>query len=409
VWVWGLEIANSICSAEGKDSALALRGDGDRAINNVIHNGSACNGVGGWKTGKNQVIYGNLVYSMSPKPKHPHGVYSQNDYSISGFKYIVGNMLLDANISGCRICFAVHAYGERNGATSGFHVEKNIMRNGRFIIGNSNQGPADNNMVFNNYTWGYGVELGFAQPSQAEVRGNYFAKARINFNYWWGAGDKKYATHNSSAFTDNTVYLKKEFYSLRFRTAAYPSFTAHDPIVKVPKLMAGDDVDRNTYYGEFFARLDANNVQNNVITLPNWRTVTTSAGKQFDANSTFTLGKPPQNKVFLVQNEYAPKTAFLVVYRWVTGNQNVPLDLDGIAPDGSTVQLLDPRNIWGAPILTTQVNGGRIIVPSPAEHNVFYVKFETVAQATLMDKVINVMAQILPDFNASSTKAMLGK
>lgn len=412
VWVWGMEVVDSICGPLGKDSAIALRGIGARAINNIVHSGSACNGIGGWKTGKGQVIYGNLVYGMNAAPRHPHGVYSQNDFAINGYKYIVGNMLLDSAATGCSICFSVHAYGERNGPTSGFHVQHNIFRNGRFIIGNANQGPAGNNVVLDNYFYGNGVELGFGQPGQGDVRRNYIGKARQGFTYWWGAGDMKFPNPPAGIFTDNTVYLSQEFYTLQYRTAAYLTPTAHDPTLRSPKLRSTDVVDRNTYYGEFLGKLEANNKVTLAKNLTGWRSLTLSAGKQFDTNSTFTPGKPPGSKTVVIKNEYDPTSGFLAIYRW-TPAANVAVTLTGITPEGSTVHVYDAKNTWSAPIAIAQVVSGRITVPTPTEHSAYYLRFEGNPLITRLesldpfDSVKNLLGRFLPIASSKPEKKTL--
>jgi Chondroitinase B len=401
VWLWGLEVVDSICGAPGRDSAMTLRGIGTRAINNVIHGGSACNGIGAWKAGKGQIIYGNLIYGMNSGPSHPHSLYTQNDFKINGYKYIVGNMLLDPAADGCSNCFTIHAYGETLGATSGFHMQHNIFRNGRFMIGNTKVGPATNNLVLDNYFYGNGVELGFGQIGQGDVRRNYIGKVRQGFIYWWGTGEAKYSNAPPGIFTDNTVYLSRDFYTLQFRTAAYLTPTATKPTLRTPRLRSTDQVDRNTYYGNFLGKLEADNKITLTKNLPDWRKLTLSAGKQYDTNSTFTAGRPPGSKTVVLKNEYDPTSGFLAIYRW-TVTSNVAVTLSGITPEGSTVYVYDAKAIWSAPVRIAQVVNGRITVPTPAEHNAYYLRFEGNPQITRLeglnpfDSVKNLLDRFLP-------------
>lgn len=119
-WIWGLEITDPKGVADAGGGVILLA-SGGRAINNVIHGQLGGVGIAAWDH-PGQVVYGNIVYTQIPNSDNPHNLYGQNDFKRNGYKYVVNNMLLDAENATTQT-FNFHAYTE-NGSVSGFDVEK---------------------------------------------------------------------------------------------------------------------------------------------------------------------------------------------------------------------------------------------------------------------------------------------
>src|SRR5262249_36219971 len=145
-WFWGLEITDPDGIAAG--GGVEMLKPGIHLINNVIHDKFGNVGVGAWQQGKGHILYGNIIYHQIPNSNNPHNLYIQNDYQSFGYKYVVNNMILDAN-DATPNTYNVHGYTEK-GLITGLYFESNIIKNGKFLIGGYNL-PAENEVVRKNY------------------------------------------------------------------------------------------------------------------------------------------------------------------------------------------------------------------------------------------------------------------
>jgi len=335
-WAWGLEVSDP--TGNGNKEGITLYGTGTHAINNIVHDIKGRCGIGAWSTGSGQVIYGNIVYKQIPVNNNPHNIYTQNDYATYGYKYFVQNMVLDS-WDATQSTYNFHAYTQGS-SISGFHVEKNIFRRGKFLIGGTNL-PADNEIVKENYYYDSPVLFGWNIPAQVKFTNNYMGLGWLDTKFFWGAGEQVYVIPDQSVYTGNSI-MKPSGQHVQFRTAAYmPNWC-----VGCPKIRSGDTFDNNTYSSPFAATFWADNFDDGVVDWNTWKTDTLNAGNAFDTNSTVITTIP--DKTVLLANEYEAQRGELAIYNWSLSS-TVTVDLSSILPNGTDFVVLDPRNM-GTPV-----------------------------------------------------------
>jgi hypothetical protein len=348
-WVWGLEVKDP--SGLGNLDGITLYGTGSHAINNIVHDIKGRVGIGAWNTGSGQVVYGNIVYKQIPNANNPHNIYTQNEFSTKGWKYFVQNMVLDSwDATGNAYNF--HAYTQGS-FISGFHVEKNIFRRGKFLIGGTNK-PADNEVVNSNYFYDSPVLFGWSIPSQVKFTNNYLGKGWLDTKYFWGVGETKYTIPGPSIYTGNSI-MKPTGTPVQFRTAAYTP----NLCLGCPKIRSGDSFNNNTYSSPFNATFHADNHNAGTVDFNTWKSLTQGAGNLFDANST--VVQSVSDKVVVLKNEYEGGRGNLAIYNWSLSSTKT-VDLSSILANGNSYKVLDPRNM-GTPV-AQGVYAGPINIPT---------------------------------------------
>jgi hypothetical protein len=370
-WIWGLEITDpNNLSTNAASAGIDMLAPGIHAINNIIHDTYDKNGIGAWNTGPGQVVYGNITYRLGiGGVNHPHCIYTQNDFSQYGYKYLVNNMLLDqGDSSSCPVgnCFNFHAYTE-GGVITGLDVEKNISRNGRFLIGGFNL-PADNEVVIENYFYQSGPQFGYRRPTQVECRSNYVARGTIDTQWFWGAGETVFTQTKPNMFTGNEVYAPPDNH-INFRTSAYLSTGRCEGC---PAIQPTDVFDHNTYSAPFQAYFFANNNSLGNVNFAAWKSATASAGNAFDVNSV-EVPVPTATEYVLLANEYEPGRAHLVIYNWGAAS-NVLVDLSAVVTNGAAFKILDPRDAYGTPVVSGTYSGPVSIPMGGLEFAAFLVR-----------------------------------
>ncbi|HEY7159991.1 MAG TPA: hypothetical protein VH815_01975, partial [Acidobacteriota bacterium] len=342
-WAWGLEVSDP--NGNGNKDGITLYGTGTHAINNIVHDIKGRCGLGAWATGSGQVIYGNIIYKQIPVSNNPHNIYTQNDYATFGWKYFVQNMILDS-WDATQSTYNFHAYAQGS-FYSGYHVEKNIFRRGKFLIGGTNL-PADNEVVKENYYYDSPVLFGWNVPAQVKFTNNYLGLGWLDVKFFWGAGEVVYPIPDQSVVTGNTI-IKPTGQHVQFRTAAYmPQWCVGCPMIR-----SGDTFDNNTYSSPFFATFWANNNDDGVVDWNTWKTDTQNAGKAFDTNSSVVTSYA--DKVVVLPNEYEAQRGELAIYNWSLSSTK-SVDLSSILPNGTDFVVLNPRNM-GTPVYQGTYNG----------------------------------------------------
>lgn len=360
-WVWGLEITDPENVAP--TTGVNVQGERSRVINNIIHTHCDDNGLGGWNV-PGQVFYGNIVYGNGCNPtlvddgsrlRHPHNIYTQNNYDTNGYHYFVNNIIFEP---GCtNSCFSFHAYTE-GGFLSGFHFQNNIMNGGRWLIGGFNV-PHHHNKVIGNYFNNNVFQIGYRRPTQTEISNNYINNSEFRSEYFWGAGEVTYTKELPNVVQNNEFVTSTTNTVLNLRTSAYLSTGRFEG---TPQLDPRDIVDNNKYYGNFKATLFANNVNARDLSFSAWKTASTTAGKSFDVNSQ-QLALPTTPKVAVLPNEYEPGRAHVAVYNW--GNlSNVSLNLSNVLNSGDTYKIYKAKETSSSPIAQGTYNGGNVSVPT---------------------------------------------
>jgi len=297
------------------------------AINNVIHGLNSGVGIGAWNTGAGQLVYGNIIYAQNSVDNNPHNIYTQNDFSKSGYKYFVGNYIADPAPTGSTFNF--HAYGQQT-YVSGIYLKNNIFANGSTLIGSwSALQPDHHQVVDTNYFWNADMRFGYKRPTWFNAFGNYFGKSYLRSVLQWGSPEVLYPSLvGASIFKNNTIAYPVghsiEFEAYSYADSCSVTLPNGDPDPACPRkdgvnIRPDNDFDLNTYIPGFSSSFFAGGVNNgNVTSLSQWQTLTETAGKKFDANSTIIASEPTRQ--FYIQNELDLSRGFLVVYNW----QNLP-------------------------------------------------------------------------------------
>ncbi len=361
-WIWGMEIIDPGGVAD--ISGIEMYGDGVHAINNIVHDQLGNPGIGTWNTGKGHVLYGNIVYSQISTGNNPHNIYAQNDYKKNKYKYIVGNMLLDST-DATHNTYNFHAYTQNN-FISGFYLKFNILRNGEFLIGGFNQ-PADREIVVANYFYNALAQFGYGVPSQIKMKKNYMGRTPLWVKWFWGQGEVKYPQSKPNLISKNEI-LYPGGNHIEFRTSA---FTQGGLCSGCVAIKSGDTFNHNKYSSPFHANFYADGVDMGVVDFSEWKSSTSNAGNGFDKNSS-ELKEVAPTKSFVVPNDYEKGRGHLAVYNW---NQlgSVTANLSAVVSNGQNFKVLDPRNVFGTPIVSGVYNGPVDIPMNGQEFGAFLI------------------------------------
>lgn len=345
-WIWGMDIIDP--SGVSDISGIEMYGDGVHAINNIVHDQFGKPGIGAWSTGKGQVLYGNIVYSQISNGNNPHNIYAQNEYKKSKYKYVVGNMLLDS-LDASPNTYNFHAY-TKSSFISGFYVKNNIIGNGEFIIGGYNQ-PADHEVLVSNYFYNARTQFGYGVPSQIKMKKNYMGRTPLWMKWFWGEGEVKFPQSQGNIISKNEIVYPGGNH-IEFRTSA---FTQGGLCTGCVKIKSGDALNNNKYSAPFYASFYADGVDRGAINFDEWRSATSNAGNGFDKNSSEMKEVTP-TRSFVVPNEYEKGRGHLAIYNW-DQLSSVTANLSAVVLNGQNFKVLDPRNIFGTPVVSGVYNG----------------------------------------------------
>ncbi len=79
------------------------------------------------------------------------------------------------------------------------------------------------------------------------------------------------------------------------------------------------------------------------------------------------------DKSILLPNKYDPNRLYLAVYNWGKADA-VDVKTDDLLRDGDTVELLDPKAIFGTPVAKVACRDGLIQVPVRGEFAVYVLR-----------------------------------
>jgi hypothetical protein len=345
-WIWGMEVTDP--SGVADIGGIEMYGDGVHAINNIVHDQFGKPGIGSWDTGKGQVVYGNIVYSQISNGNNPHNLYTQNDYKENKYKYIVGNMLLDAN-DATQNTYNFHAYTEKN-FISGFYVKNNIIGNGEFLIGGYNT-PADHEVVVSNYFYNARTQFGYGVPSQIKMKKNYMGRTPLWIKWFWGDGETEFPQSDANAISKNEIVYPGGNH-IEFRTSA---FTEGGLCTGCVKIKSNDVINNNKYSPPFYASFFADDDDRGAIKFDEWKAATADAGNGFDKNSS-ELKEVTPHRTFVIPNDYENGRGHLAVYNW-DGSSTVSANLSEVVSNGQNFRVLDAENVFGAPVVSGVYKG----------------------------------------------------
>ncbi len=83
--------------------------------------------------------------------------------------------------------------------------------------------------------------------------------------------------------------------------------------------------------------------------------------------------RPAQTKAILLPNKYDPNRAHLVIYNWAKA-ESVDVEAGSFAKDGDSVELLDPKDPFGRPVMTAVRREGALRIPVQSEFAAYLVR-----------------------------------
>jgi hypothetical protein len=385
-WLWGLELTDlqgpikpDVTGGGGGPWAQA---PGSRIINCVIHETGVGIGGSGEGNGPRHVYYGNILYGVGANANpdaRGYAMYVQNHYPTMGWKYIVDNILLDQDDMGALFPYLFHAYGEGVQSISGFHLEGNVFRRGRWLLGGRGTFSSHHNIIRRNLFHQSSPQIGYQRATQAEVVGNYIGRGGLLLMRYWGAAYPGDASHPGSSpppipnvYTDNVIV--NGYAWLITAGGEPPERTAEGAV----GLDVKDAFDRNRYHGTFESHLQAriagvNYQVRDGKSLADWRAHTASAGKTFDATSTH-VTTLPSNYVEVRGNDYEPGVrAHVVIYNW-SGAATIAADLSTVFPAGTPFTVHLAKDSFGVPLVTGTVGTPVALPMTGKEFEVFLVR-----------------------------------
>src|SRR5579884_962864 len=327
-------------------------------IDLVVHDTGG--GFGFWEQAIDSEIYGCTIYHTGWQGPgadrgHGHGIYMQNR---TGVKRIADNVIFN------NFGFGIHAYTEA-GSLYGFHIEGNVAFNNgsatrqsyrydNILVGGRR--PAGRVTVIANYTYhapGKGGQnrLGYRSSNEdVVVKDNYFAGGDPVLGLLGWA---------NVTMTGNILHGAGTLLS-----------------VTQPKNNTGPyTIDHNNYYGGNAVpfRMQHPAAGESVEAgFSDWRKET-----GFDANSTWTPGRPPAEQVVVRQDQYEPGKGRIIVYNWER-KETVAVDLGAVVSLGSHYEIRNVLDYYGAPVVTGAYTGQAVSIPMSGtetgpEFNVFQV------------------------------------
>ena len=339
---WGFEVSNSDTNRTlARGTGVDVQGPGTRLINLVVHDTGV--GIDCWTEATNSEIHGCLIYNngyQGPEPDrgHGHGIYAQSSEP---------GHALGENIIFNQFGYGIHCYAE-GGLLWGFRIEGNTsFNNGAISRSGSRAGnllvggytPVRDLNLLNNFGYhtpgagGFNLQLGYGQIqkglySNRDViaRSNYFGGGYVSVVYW-----------TNLTLTDNTFALLAG--NVRFDPG--PGAESHV-------------WNHNRY---FLSAASAYSYMGTNLTFANWKTAT-----GFDADSELASQHPTGVQVFVRTNAYEPGRAHIIVYNWDIKDA-VEVDVSGVMAAGTTYEVRNAQDFFGAVVLTGKYDGQPLRLP----------------------------------------------
>lgn len=356
--IWDMEILNTNANRDGTlnrppgiNVGAAGGGKSFKCINCVIHD-TGHPGIGFWTSvGDGGEVYGLINWGTGRyNGEAGSGIYGQNDL---GTRYIRDSIFFKNIHTGFK-AFTTNA------RANGFHLEGNTsFANGEWdIFTVSRNLPVERLKMLANMTYKvrshgevsyqFGYELDASPSKDITLLDNYFAGG----NPTETAGR---AVLHGRLFTNvnsqrNTVVGPARLASW------FPC--AVDKGCNPAGFTQSYVWNNNTYFNHTtvaspFRFKDA------AKTLAQWKAET-----GFDANSTYTVGRPP-NKIFVRRNLYEPGRANITVYNWEL-KPTVQASIAGIGlTDGQQYEVRDAQNLYSAPVLTGTYSSASSLITLP--------------------------------------------
>lgn len=326
VWLWGIESTGN--------AGVQLEAPGARLINAYVHDvGTASSGVQMFAYGPRQVLYGTTI------TRSHHNLYAHNDYFAHGFKYLVQNVIANplARWEGAEP-FGLHAYAS-SGKVQGFYLLRNVLMNGKQVIGGSRVAVNERHVLTENHLRGAEFSLGFFRAAQFQARLNRFLRSTLAAVLWASDVPGRLPT-----IFENNVLRRYGSYAVYVMTRAFADGTEGDP---GEARLHADTWNRN-WLAPGFRGIGYAAGEHWDGNLAEWRQHTGAAGKAFDTQSV-TTPDPSVDESFVYRNEYDSKRALVVAYDW-TGDGAVTVDLAALAEAGTQLRVVSALNPFATPL-----------------------------------------------------------
>jgi hypothetical protein len=355
VTVWGLEVTNSATQRDGdgqflRGTGIDARAQNARIVNAVVHD--VGNGVAGYHSqATNLGVYGALLYNNGWREPDGEEGTGYGIYAHSDVTQAFTNTMIWGSYG-----YGIHYYTEgaaiRNVTFDGLSIWQSGMlyqSKDNLLVGTTNT-PLENITVRNSDMWrrrdqdalGSHMGIGYSEQGQNHhitIENNYFAGGMAGIS----VGNSRDVT-----FRGNTVHSRNddtscgcEWLLVRFGDPVRTSYS----------------VDNNTYYDGTISQHPFYYGTGVYETWANWRAVT-----GYDPNSTYTVGAPTQNRVFVRPNAYEQGRANITVYNW----QNLPavsVNVSGVLQVGQQYEVRNAQNFYAPPVLQGVYGGGSISIP----------------------------------------------
>lgn len=372
-------------SGHERGGDVHVYGPRTKLINLVIHDQE--DGIYGAVSAVGSEFYGNIIYNNGLSDcvrGHGHGMYLQNEDTSQPKK--VSETISFNNFSTGMKGFGVSGPAKgmqfdgvisfNNGSLEGFPGNcSNYPTNRRetnLFVGPGSQ-PASGIVVKNNMTYhrddtfvGLGnVAMGWSGVRNLDLifQDNYVAggQSSLGIDYW-----------SSATVTGNTIYGSR---------LTNPG--ADECLVSANlDTLTGITWDSNKYYDSHI--VSGGYVYDYCLTITGAAITNASGGGKipfaqpatqlgkgwkewtnFDTNSTYTLGKPTQNKIFVRPNQYETGRANIAVYNWIGAtNVSVNLSTSGLT-DGQEYKIVKAENFFGTAIVTGKFSASNPVITLP--------------------------------------------
>jgi hypothetical protein len=331
--VYDLEVTNSNPDrTHERPIGVALTGLATRAINLIIHD--CGNGIFPTSAQEGGEVYGCVIFNNGWQDPTMggtgHGCYFQN---ATGTKQLLENMVFN------NYGWGFHGYSTK-GSLSGIHVEGNVaFDNGspstegsrpNLLIGGNT--PAERITVTDNYFYRGSVDLHYTNRNNRDLvctRNRIFGATEIH--YW-----------QSLQVTDNIFYFGRS------------------PIVAFGYSPRADATsytwDNNTYY-YWAGKVPFDITGENFYYFEDWKKRT-----GFDRGSKFYASEPKGTEVFIRGNRYEAGRAHIFVFNW-DKREAVEVDVSGVLKVGDTFEVRNAKDFFGPPVIKAKYDGKPLHLP----------------------------------------------
>ena len=354
-------------------------GDGCAIVDCVIHGN--CQGISAWQASTNLTIAGCVIYNdgwetAADGSGDGHEVYSQNVAS-TGTKTLYGNIIA-SGLSG----YSLHCYGE-SGHVENFTVDHNVFlpgpggRNSNVLIGGNL--PSSGILFSNNDIYHEAVILGWYAPYNLDctVVGNDDMQP--------SADEMDIKNYVHTTLTDNTIV------GWGVNIVRAPNWTP--PAGQTWAMNAsGNTISGVDYMGFPDGWQPPSTLANGVNQIYAGYIQAGNVGS-----------RPTAPTVHLIPDKYNPDRAVLDVLNW-TKVPTVSVDLSALLHVGDRYQLLNPFDLWGAPVAAGTYTGP--ISLSPGEFSAYVVTRQPAPVVTL-DSLAAQLADLAARVTALESRAAL--